>query len=131
MNTRALFVALLVAGLGGFLLYVYLQRFEQEASGGAPVKLLVALKPVEPGTVLTDESDQKTLRCDLRVELARETCDWLTQPAASWLAETVTKAVEVEFDRYIAAGDLAQTIARIEQLRAQTDARGGYVGMYL
>ena len=61
------------------------------------------------GTALTDPSDQKTLRCDLHVELARETCDWLTQPVASWLSDSVTKAVEVEFDRFIAAGDLAQT----------------------
>ena len=41
-------------GLGGFLLYTYLQRFEQEASGGTPVRLLVLVKPVEPGTVLAD-----------------------------------------------------------------------------
>jgi hypothetical protein len=83
------------------------------------------------GTVLTDSADQKTLRCDLEVELVRETCDWLTQPVATWFAETVSKAVEVEFDRYIAAGDLAQTVARIQQLQAQSDERGGFVGMYL
>jgi hypothetical protein len=83
------------------------------------------------GTALTDATDQKTLRCDLRVELVRETCDWLTQPVSAWLAETVTKAVEIEFDRYIAAGDLAQTIQRIEQMQAQSDQRGGFVGMYL
>jgi hypothetical protein len=81
------------------------------------------------GTALTDEADQKTQRCDLRVELLREDCDWLTEPASAWLAESVAKAVGVEFDRYIAAGDLAQTIARIEQLRAQSDERGGFVGM--
>ena len=83
------------------------------------------------GTALTDDTDRKTQRCDLRVELARETCDWLTQPATAWLAETVTKAVEAEFDRYIAAGDLEQTKKRIEQLQAQSDQKGGYVGMYL
>ena len=83
------------------------------------------------GTVLTDDSDRKTVRSDLAVELVRETCDWLTAPAAAWLAESVAKAVEIEFDRYIAAGDLAQTIQRIEQLQAQSDERGGFVGMYL
>ena len=83
------------------------------------------------GTALTDPSDQKTLRCDLRVELARETCDWLTEPVSAWLRDTVAKAVEIEFDRYIATGDLAQTVARIEKLQAQSDQRGGYVGMYL
>ena len=83
------------------------------------------------GTVLTDETDQKTVRSDITVELARETCDWLTAPATDWLAESVSKAVEIEFDRYIAAGDLVQTVKRIEQLQAQCDERGGFVGMYL
>jgi hypothetical protein len=81
------------------------------------------------GTALTDDTDQKTQRCDLRVELVREDCDWLTEPASKWLAEGVVKAVQIEFDRYIDAGDLAQTVARIEQLKAQSDERGGFVGM--
>ena len=83
------------------------------------------------GTALTDPTDQKTLRCDLEVELVRETCDWLTAPASAWLAETVTKAVQVEFDRFIAAGDLAQTVERISKRQAESDQRGGFVGMYL
>ena len=32
------------------------------------------------GVALTDGSDLKTQRCDLTVELVRETCDWLTAP---------------------------------------------------
>jgi hypothetical protein len=83
------------------------------------------------GTVLTDETDQKAVGSDLTVELVRETCDWLTAPVTAWFAATVSKAVEVEFDRYIAAGDLAQTLKRIEQLQAQCDEKGGFVGMYL
>lgn len=83
------------------------------------------------GTALTDAADQQTIRCDLKVELVRENCDWLTEPVSKWLAETVPRAVQVEFDQFIAAGDLAQTIARINQLQAQSDQRGGYVGMYL
>jgi hypothetical protein len=83
------------------------------------------------GTALTDSTDQKTLRCDLEVELTRETCDWLTAPVTAWLGGSVIKAVEVEFDRYIAAGDLAQTIERIAKLQAASDERGGFVGMYL
>jgi pilus assembly protein CpaB len=55
VHKRALLIALVVALLGGALLYVYLKRFEQEASGGAPVKLLVALKPIAAGVVLTDD----------------------------------------------------------------------------
>jgi hypothetical protein len=81
--------------------------------------------------VLTDETDRKTLSADLRVELARETCDWLTAPATAWLVESVSHAVIVEFDRYIEAGDLEQTLKRIEQLKAKSDERGGFLGMYL
>jgi hypothetical protein len=83
------------------------------------------------GTVMTDDTDQKTQRCDLQVELVRETCDWLTEPVSKWMADTVSRAVLVEFDRYIAAGDLAQTVERIAKLQAQSDAREGFVGMYL
>ena len=83
------------------------------------------------GTVLTDSSDQKTQSSDLRIELGPETCDWLTDPASAWLAETVSRAVQVEFDRYISAGDLAQTVERIKKLQAESDEHGGFVGMYL
>src|SRR5262245_6516841 len=55
MNRRALFLALIIALLGAALLVVYLRRFEQEASGGEPVSLLIALKPIESGSVLMDE----------------------------------------------------------------------------
>ncbi len=83
------------------------------------------------GTVLTDPADQKTQHCDLQVELVREDCDWLTQPVVAWFTESVSRAVAVEFDRYIAAGDLAQTKKRIQQIQARSDESGGYVGMYL
>ena len=55
MNRKVLLVAMLVAALGGFLLFAYLRRFEVEASGGALVKVLSARKQIEPGTVVTDE----------------------------------------------------------------------------
>ncbi|HVX61768.1 MAG TPA: hypothetical protein VHC19_14230 [Pirellulales bacterium] len=83
------------------------------------------------GVALTDAADQKTVRCNLEAELARETCDWLTEPIVQWFKETVPRSVAVEFDRYIAAGDLAQTVERIERIQAASDQQGGYVGMYL
>lgn len=55
MNRRALLIALIVAILGAALVAVYLRRFEQEASGGEPLGVLVLLKPIEPGVVLTDD----------------------------------------------------------------------------
>ncbi|MHB1035670.1 MAG: hypothetical protein ACYC35_12455 [Pirellulales bacterium] len=83
------------------------------------------------GTALTDPADLKTLECDLKVELVRETCDWLTEPVVAWFAEAVSRAVRVEFDRYIEAGDLAKTIERAEALETQFDQRGGFVGLGL
>lgn len=83
------------------------------------------------GTVLTDETDTKTIECDLQVELTRETCDWLTEPVVHWFAETVSTAVQVEFDRFIAAGDLQQAVERIARLQSDSDSHGGFVGMYL
>ena len=83
------------------------------------------------GTLLTDPQDRETQYADLQVTLKRETCDWLTEPVVAWFRETVSKAVSVEFNRYIAAGDLEQTKLRVAALQANADQHGGYVGMYL
>jgi len=83
------------------------------------------------GTVLTDEADTKTVGSDLAIRLDKETCDWLTQPAVDWLTLSVKHAVEVEFDRYIAAGDLARAQERLAREQAASDASGGFLGMNL
>jgi hypothetical protein len=83
------------------------------------------------GTAITDQTDLRTDRCDLEVELVRETCDWLTAPVVEWFHRTVTHAVKAEFDRYIEAGDLAKTKERMQKLQAELEKSGGLVGMYL
>ena len=83
------------------------------------------------GVVLTDEQDLAARSCDLHVALTRETCSWLNQSIVDWLAETVQRNVLVEFNRYIEAGDLQQTIARLERTQQASDEAGGFVGMYL
>ena len=83
------------------------------------------------GTVLTDPEDRESLSCDLDVRLRRETCDWLTEPIVRWFSETVSRAVQAEFDRYIAAGDLEKAIQRVESLQAESDSHGGFLGMGL
>ena len=83
------------------------------------------------GTAMTDAEDRATERCDLTVELVRETCDWLTEPVANWFAETVSRSVKNEFDRYIEAGDLEQAQKRVEKIRAESDEANGFLGMYL
>ena len=83
------------------------------------------------GTTLTDEADARTVGSDLEVTLATETCDWLTQPAVEWLRLSVKHAVEVEFDRYIAAGDLSRAMERLAREQAAIDATEGFLGMNL
>jgi len=83
------------------------------------------------GTVLTDVEDRTALQSDLDVELRGETCDWLTEPVVAWFGETVGRAVLAEFDRYIEAGDLERTLQRMARLEAESNARGGYLGMGL
>ena len=83
------------------------------------------------GTLLTDDLDTHTVGSDLTVKLTKETCDWLTQPAVAWLELSVRRAVEAEFDRYIAAGDLGRTLDRLAREQADSDAAGGFLGMNL
>ena len=83
------------------------------------------------GTALTGPSDLKTERCDLAIELVRESCDWLTAPIVKWFEESVSHAVALEFDRYIEAGDLQKAKDRIAKVQAEMEQKGGYVGMYL
>ncbi|MDP7378898.1 MAG: hypothetical protein QF516_12415, partial [Pirellulaceae bacterium] len=83
------------------------------------------------GTLLTNAEDMKTQVVELDVDMVGETCDWLTEPALRWFETTVHRAVKVEFDRYIAAGDLDRTRERMEQLEDETLSSGGFLGMGL
>jgi hypothetical protein len=83
------------------------------------------------GTLFTDASDTQAARAQLQVDLVRETVDWLTAPVVEWFHECVTHAVRVEFNRYIASGNLAQTVERLKRLEEEAEQSGGYVGMYL
>ena len=60
MNKRALLISLVVGVIGVLLLLLYLSRFEQEASGGERVRLLMAVKAMEPGAAIAE--DQLTTR---------------------------------------------------------------------
>jgi pilus assembly protein CpaB len=51
---RAAVIGLLVAALASFLVWSYLKRFEDEASGGPKVQVLTVVKTIEPGAVLKD-----------------------------------------------------------------------------
>lgn len=83
------------------------------------------------GTIFTDNDDLHATRTELAVTLDKETCSWLNQAVVQWLAESVHRAVIVEFDRYIAAGDLEKTRERLAKLEKSIDESQGFVGMYL
>lgn len=83
------------------------------------------------GTVLTDPNDQKISGSELVFTLAEEACDWLTASAVEWLSETARNAVEIEFNQFIAAGDLAKTLERLAKLQAQMQDGGGFIGLGL
>ena len=55
MKGRAAGLALLVACVGVFLLWTYQKRFEEEASGGQKLAVLVTVHTLEPGSILHDE----------------------------------------------------------------------------
>ncbi|MFO0603146.1 MAG: Flp pilus assembly protein CpaB [Polyangiales bacterium] len=54
MNTKALFIAIGAAVLGLVFLLMYKKRFENEASGGTPIPVLVAVQDIPLGTALTE-----------------------------------------------------------------------------
>ena len=65
------------------------------------------------GTVLTDRSDGKAERADLAVELCAETCGSVPPAVLEWFGGIVKRAVLIEFDRFIGAGQLAERVAQL------------------
>ncbi len=83
------------------------------------------------GVVSTCPQDQTAISAFLKVDLRKEDCSWLNQAIVEWLKETVQHAVLVEFNRFIAAGDLKRTADRIAALERELEDRQGFVGMFL
>ena len=83
------------------------------------------------GLITTDEKDLSANTAELQVTLRREDCSWLNQSVVEWLAETVQHAVLIEFNSYIAAGDLQRTAERLAALERDVESTHGFVGMYL
>lgn len=76
------------------------------------------------GIVRTDASDLLTEQVDLDVTLASETCGDVTPEVLSWLTERVKKAVAIEFDRFIAAGQLSEQTSHLGQIERLSDLIG-------
>jgi hypothetical protein len=80
------------------------------------------------GTLLTDRSDCKADRADLNVELVAETCGGVSPAASEWFRGVIVRAVLVEFDRFIAAGQLAERVGQLGNVESITDV-AGFAGM--
>ena len=80
------------------------------------------------GVVRTDAGDRLCQEALVEAKLASETCGGVPPAVEAWLAERVREAVRVEFDRFIAAGQLAE---RADQLGTGSSLAqlGGLAGM--
>ncbi len=82
------------------------------------------------GTVLTDRSDCKADYADLAIVLVAETCGGVPPEALEWLHGIVQRAVLVEFDRFIDAGQMAARVAELGTVN-NLNSLCGFAGMGL
>lgn len=80
------------------------------------------------GIIRTDASDLLTEFVDLEAMLASETCGGVSPEVDAWFKERVEKAVAIEFDRFIAAGQLTQRANELGQDVSLTTL-AGFSGM--
>ena len=73
------------------------------------------------GIVRTDAGDAMTEQVDLEITLASGTCGGIPAEVQPWLQQQVQQAVAVEFNRYIAAGQLNSLASEIGQLERLSD----------
>jgi len=73
------------------------------------------------GIVVTDRSDCKSVRADLRIELAAETCGLMTTDVLAWFQHAVERAVLIEFDHFIAAGQLEERVRQLGSVDSIAD----------
>lgn len=59
------------------------------------------------GVVRTDAGDRTCRETHLDVWLTSDTCGGASQEVANWLADRVRQAAAIEFDRFLAAGQVA------------------------
>ena len=72
----------------------------------------------------TDAGDRKCQETMLEVRLASETCGGIPQAVEAWLADRVQQAVRIEFDWFIAAGQLAERSGQFGSLTSLAQLGG-------
>jgi hypothetical protein len=76
------------------------------------------------GIVRTDASDALTDEVELDVRLTSETCGDIPPEVETWLKQRVEKAVAIEFDRFIAAGQLSSRTSELGDIEQLSDLGG-------
>jgi hypothetical protein len=80
------------------------------------------------GTVFTDRSDAKADRADLAIELQGHTCGKMPADVMVWFRGAVERAVLIEFDHFIAAGQLSKRVTDLGRVDSIADL-AGFAGM--
>ncbi len=80
------------------------------------------------GVVRTDAGDRKFHDAMIDSHLASDTCEGVPDAVQAWLAARVEQAVGIEFDRFIAAGQLAERAGALGAATNLADI-GGLSGM--
>lgn len=74
------------------------------------------------GTVLTDISDCRADRTELSIGLAADTSGVsMTPEVLAWFTRMIERAVLIEFDRFILAGQLAERVSQLGQVKCLSD----------
>lgn len=68
MNAKALLAAIAAAAAGVVMLFLYMQRFEDEARGGAPVRVIRAAQDIPLGAAITESMLGSSVLPSLYVE---------------------------------------------------------------
>jgi hypothetical protein len=82
------------------------------------------------GTVFTDRSDAKAERAELAIELVGETCGGVPAEIVAWFQAVIERAVVIEFDRFIAAGRLAERVGQLGHVERISDV-ADFTAMHL
>lgn len=73
------------------------------------------------GIVRTDAGDAITEQVQLETELVSETCGGVPDGVQQWLHTRVERAVAIEFDRFISAGQLGNRTEELGQIERLSD----------
>lgn len=76
------------------------------------------------GIVRTEAGDALTEEVEIDVRLTSDTCGGVPPEVETWLKQRVEKAVAIEFDRFIAAGQLRRRTDELGSLEQLSDLGG-------